>query len=813
MSIVPTGNGSPQQPHPPNQISVSTGTLGQLSESANRQNGPSFDVLGALLRRKFVILLLAVLGTLFGWLHHAKQPDVYSSWLKLMVWTKSPPITLDGDRVIKSVSLNKQQNLISSEMVLSKALELNHLKSLPTLNGTAGVAELKKMLTVSTVVKADDTLVLTCDGPEAEDLPKILNAIVSAYKSILKNNSRSEKESAEDLVEKLRDEIDHNKNIAQKRYLELIQKVGDVGPATDSGEFTNPHAIQLLQLKTELSKSRRSYKDILSRINTIHSSLYANDADRKKILSIEARKFLGLADITDSSESQIRQVESSIHVSNTQRIYALEQRISEMQLEERRLSRIFGPAHRSLEHARTQINFWRGKLAEAKLEQKEYTEEMPAEVAVADSEFRKKEEQRWITLYAVALDRERERLAANVSSIQEDLKITEEKAAKITTEVAEINVLKRQIDDKSKAVRAIIDQLTEIKVLKESDKTNSIIVEKIDEPKVGRKIAPVLAKNLGYGTFLGLLFGTVLALVIDRMDMSFRTPSEIIGELGVPVVGKIPRIGTLTSVAPGQGTPTLVTAHKAGSSASEAFRAARTALFFASQNERYTTFLITSPSPGDGKSTVASNLAISISQTGKRVVLVDADYRRPRIHQYFDHPIEPGSVNVLNGELDLDEAIIPTFQPNLSVLSAGGRPKAPGELVTSVEFEDLIKELRTRFDYILIDSPPLLPVADSTVMASMVDGVYMVMRIRKGVRVSAASAKEKLDQVNANVLGVIVNGMDQNQHYSEYGYYYYTYSSEYGRYYDSPSKIESEANTDRLRNQLPNGPSPKSPIS
>ena len=782
MSIVPTGNGSPQLP--PNRISVSTGNLGQLSENNNSQNTASFDILGALLRRKFVILLLAILGALFGWLHHAKQPDVFSSWLKLMVWTNSAPLTIDGDRVRKSVSLNKQQNLISSEMVLGQAVKNGNLN--------VGVSDLKKMLTISSIAKSDDTLVLTCDGPNAEKLPNILNAIVTAYKAVLKSNSRNEKESAEDLIEKLRVEIDHSKNVAEKRYLELISKVGEVGPATESGDFTNPHALQLMQLKTELNKSRRSYKDILSRINTIHSSLYSNDTNRKKILALEARKFLGLSDVVDSDNDRNRQIASSIQVSGTQRIYALEQRIAELEIEENRLSRIFGPAHRSLEHARAQIKFWRDKLASVQLEQKQHAEELPSEVAVADSDLRKREEQRWITLYSVALDRERERLAANVSSIEEDLKITEQEAAKITQEVAEINVLKRQIDEKSRAVRAIIDQLTEIKVLKESDKTDSIRVEKIDEPKTGRKIGPVFAKNIGYGTFLGLLFGTVLALMIDKMDMSFRTPSEIIDELGVPVIGKIPKIGALSQVAKGQGTPTLVTAHKAGSSASEAFRAARTAVFFASQNNRYSTFLVTSPSPGDGKSTVASNLAISMAQTGKSVVLIDADFRRPRIHQYFDHPIEPGSVNVLNGELELDEAIIPTFQPNLSVLSAGGRPKSPGELVTSVEFRELIDELRSRFDYVLIDSPPLLPVADSTVMASMVDGVYMVMRIRKGVRVSATSAKDKLDQVNANVLGVIVNGMDQNPHYSEYGYYYYTYGSEYGRYYDTPSKIESE---------------------
>ena len=169
MSIVPTGGGAPQPPNS-NRLSVPGGSLGQLGDVASSNQQPSFDILGALLRRKFVILVLAVLGALLGWLNHAKQPDVYSSWLKLMVWTKSMPIMIDGDRVIKSVSLNKQQNLISSELVLKRAVAMGNLKSLPSLHGSSsGVAELKKMLTVSSMVKTDDTLVLTCDGPNAED--------------------------------------------------------------------------------------------------------------------------------------------------------------------------------------------------------------------------------------------------------------------------------------------------------------------------------------------------------------------------------------------------------------------------------------------------------------------------------------------------------------------------------------------------------------------------------------------------------------------------------------------------------------------
>jgi succinoglycan biosynthesis transport protein ExoP len=130
--------------------------------------------------------------------------------------------------------------------------------------------------------------------------------------------------------------------------------------------------------------------------------------------------------------------------------------------------------------------------------------------------------------------------------------------------------------------------------------------------------------------------------------------------------------------------------------------------------------------------------------------------------------------------------------------TTGGRPANPGELVTSQAFRDLLATLKEQFDYVLIDSPPVLPVSDPVTIASLVDGAYMVTRIRKGVKLTAQKAKDTLDTVNANWLGIIVNGIDENPHYSEYGYQYGNYSyygGMYGRYYDT----RSEAYRDRIK--------------
>jgi capsular exopolysaccharide synthesis family protein len=221
---------------------------------------------------------------------------------------------------------------------------------------------------------------------------------------------------------------------------------------------------------------------------------------------------------------------------------------------------------------------------------------------------------------------------------------------------------------------------------------------------------------------------------------------------------------------------------------SESFRAARTSLLFTAAQNGGKVFMFTSPSPGDGKSTTIANLALSLAQTNKRVCLVDADYRRPRVQQNFGVQFEPGGMQYLEGQCTLDEALRPCdFQKNLWLVTTGGRPKNPGELVASESFLEFIGELRSRFDFVLIDSPPVIPVADATSICGLVDGIVMVLRIRRGVVLSAHKAKSRLNMVNGNLIGVIVNGMDENLYYNEYGTYYrgaYYHGHSYKNYYD-----------------------------
>lgn len=220
---------------------------------------------------------------------------------------------------------------------------------------------------------------------------------------------------------------------------------------------------------------------------------------------------------------------------------------------------------------------------------------------------------------------------------------------------------------------------------------------------------------------------------------------------------------------------------------SEAYRAVRTNLQFAGVGKTMKCISFTSSTPSEGKSTTISNIALAIAQDNKKVLLIDADMRKPVQHQIFGL-FNKGLSNCIAMDMPLEEAIQPSEHPNLDILASGPVPPNPSELLGSQRMEDLLQKVTQIYDYVLIDMPPVLAVTDAAVLSSKVDGVVFVVKSGKISPDEAKLAKTRLEQAGANILGAVLNAVPQRHSGYGYGYGYYYYYDEEGEKHKTAKK-------------------------
>jgi len=309
-------------------------------------------------------------------------------------------------------------------------------------------------------------------------------------------------------------------------------------------------------------------------------------------------------------------------------------------------------------------------------------------------------------------------------------------------------------------------------------------------------ISPKKKLNLILATLVGLGLGIGVVFFLEYLDNSVRTVEDV-ERLQLPLLGSIPDIepekqnGLWRALPKKKGSEDevgrlatrLVTHLKPKSPYSEAYRSLRTQIQYARSEKPVQTILVSSPGPGEGKSTSVTNLAITMAQMGSKTILVDSDLRRPVLHSLFDLKRDVGLSNYLVGRAEIEEVIRPTSVDNLYLISCGILPPNPSELLGSKRMQELIQQLKNEYDYVLFDSPPLIAVTDAVVMAPWVDGVVLVLRSGKTDRDAAVRAFELLRNVKANVLGTLLNDVLPSYMYGSYYYYYYYYyySSEDGK--------------------------------
>jgi succinoglycan biosynthesis transport protein ExoP len=393
--------------------------------------------------------------------------------------------------------------------------------------------------------------------------------------------------------------------------------------------------------------------------------------------------------------------------------------------------------------------------------------------------------------YLAALQRETMLRAAFEKQKQE--------ANKLNESAIEYSILKRDLDSNRTLYEGLLEKLKEAGVTAGLRSNNFRIIDAARVPTAPSE--PNIPRNLGFALALGVISGVGLAFLLESMDNTVRTPEQAQAISALPSLGMIPlgsksanhgASGKRLALTASREVVETVTQVRPQSQMAESYRALRTSLLLSNLGAPPKVIMVTSARPQEGKTTTSINTAIVLAQKGVRVLLMDADLRRPSIHKTLGMGPRSGLSNVLTGSATVPQTITTSpILPNLFIMPAGTPPPNPAELLASSNMRDLLAELRGLYDHIVIDTPPTLSVTDAVVLSPRADATILVIRSGQTTKQALRRARDILMQVNAHVAGVLLNAVDLTS--PDY-YYYYEYQGKYGHYYqEEPVGAGNEA--------------------
>ena len=411
-----------------------------------------------------------------------------------------------------------------------------------------------------------------------------------------------------------------------------------------------------------------------------------------------------------------------------------------------------------------------------------------------------------------AYDQQLASLTREIAGVQTLYNQAERRALDLNLLEIEFNRLRRAAENNEKLFSLVVERS------KETDLTRMLKVNNIrvvDRPRLpDRPVRPNVPLNLAGGLIGGVFLGLIAAIGRERLDRTIKTPDDVERDLRLPFLGLLPqveqrneragrgasarrrkRLGITTTDT---GPPELLVHEHPTAGVAEAARAMRTNILFMSPDKPHRSLLVTSSAPAEGKTMVACLLATTMAQAGQRVLLIDCDLRRPRVHRVFGFNNDIGLSTAMIDKAAVTDGIRTTQVPNLSVLTAGPLPPNPAELLQSDAFSAVLERLMKEYDRVIIDSPPVVPVTDGAVLSTRVDGSILVVRASKTTRELARRGARSLSDVGGRVLGVVLNAVDlEAKHYGYFQRYYY-YRRE-GYYSDPPAGSDSESKRESSR--------------
>lgn len=682
-------------------------------------------LLAVIWRRRWIVIgcvFLAVAGAVAYLL--LAQP-IYTSTARVYVQQTGPQLLTtdsqgmaaqDESYLYAQAEFLRSNPIIEPVVARPEVRDMGHLQNVGSLH-----RYVKKHLDVA-VGKKDRIINVSFDAPDPQEGAQIVNAIVASYVAY---NSAQKQSTASELLEVLNAE-------KQKRDAELAIKakqVADYKTANGTLSFESDHGNVVVQRLARLS-------DALT------------DAE---LAAVNARSTYDAAKAVGLSAPKMRRLIEAQHLESSGVAG------SSSEVEERE-------ARADLSRMEMQLALTTGK----------YREDHPVvqslKVGIAQRKAHIQERDKEFCEAYLAAAQSAWRTAQNrAEEIRQQVEAQQKQAMDLNAKAAEYSRLVSEQTRMEKLCDALDARIKELNLAQRGKAFNIHVLEPALPEE--RPSKPAKATTLGAGMLLGVVMGIAFALLRDVRDQRLRSADEIHEVLDLPLLGVVPHISRRkTPAEKGQ-----IVHLQPMSPVAEAYRTLRTAVHFGGASENARTLLVTSPSPGDGKSTAASNLAIAMAQSGRRVLLIDADCRRPVQHFIFSLDEGDGLASVLGGRRSVEHAIRASAIENLDVLPCGPIPPNPSEILGSDQFRQVLQMLRESYDHVVIDSPPAGAVTDAQILSALADGTILVLRAHHSTRQEACNACNRLAAVGGRMLGVIVNDVSQRHgmgnYYGTYGYY------------------------------------------
>lgn len=699
-----------------------------------------------LWRRRWVVIITVAVILGLGIVYTLRQPKVYSSSTSLVIDVTAPRF-LDND--VKEVMgeerssywFNKEYYETQNKVILSRAVASRVVDKLGLQNNASflGVEAIKDPAARLEVMKAMDAPAIIQSRIQVIPIKdsRLVNIAVEdsdPKRAALLANEVAEAYMAENLALKLR--------VTDSASTWLEERLGDLKQRSNQSELA---VYDFKKDADVLSTSLENRLSIVSdRLNAYNAALTEartqNAALRARVEAIAQLRKSAAAGDTSWAEAlpQAQGTDSSV---KQLRDTFITQRTACVELSERYLE-----GHPKMLECERKLGMMRQDFERA----------LSNIVSAAETEL------------AEAAAKERNLVKLVDSAKDEAFEVNKKQIA--------FDRLQRESTNDQRLYELVLKRLKDIE-LSSLLRTSNVRVLDAARPNF-IPVRPIVRKNIFLALVLGIVAGIGLVLLLDFLSNTVLTQQDVEDRLGLAFLGLVPRIEEEKGVD--QQARDLYVHRTPKSAVAECCRAIRTNLLFMSPDKPFKTMVVTSTSPQEGKSTSCIHLGVAMAQSGNRVLLVDTDMRRPRLHKAFGVPNDTGISSLVVGDAKWDAAVKSTEVPNLFVLPCGPVPPNPAELLHTKAFAELIKQLGDKFDRIIFDSPPLNAVADSAVLAAQADAVVLVLRAGRTHRELARRALRSLADVQANVFGAILNDVDLTS--PKYGDYYYSYKT-YGTYY------------------------------